>query len=85
MLLAVIGGLLPGPSTRLPHVAGHPARIFGWHAAFHVAGPLYGWASRGAVQRAYVWGAPLMFLSGPLRLSIGKSELWRRIAEWLAS
>jgi hypothetical protein len=52
---------------------------------FAVAGMVYGWTSRGRVDRVYVWGGAILALSMPLRLALSGSAAWQAFARWLVA
>lgn len=80
MTLALIGGAMPPALGRLPAAIGIAAAL-----ALLLAGPAYDRWSRGRVHRVYAWGVPIILASVPMRLLIGRTDVWRRFAGWLIS
>ena len=82
MLMATACALLPVALSRLP-VSAHPvALIF----VFALAGPVYDLLTLRRIHRAYGWSLLLFFLTQPpLRMLVGNSAAWYRLAHWLLS
>ncbi|AHG93440.1 hypothetical protein J421_5905 (plasmid) [Gemmatirosa kalamazoonensis] len=82
MLLGTISLTWPG-IVRIPVVQRHIPLGFLLLAALLAAGPIHDRLVMGRVHRVYRWGAPLVFLSLPLRVAIGTSAWWHRVAAWM--
>jgi hypothetical protein len=50
---------------------------------FIIAGMIHDWKIRGRVHHIYIWGAPLIFLSGPARAMLGQTAAWQAFARFL--
>ena len=85
MLLAIIGGFLWPAITRMPFVAGRFPLMFGLLLLFVLAGPVHDLLTRRRVHAVYVIGGFLILASFPLRVAIGNSIVWRRLASWMIS
>ena len=83
MLLATLS-LLTAPLGRLPMVGGSPAvaLIF---AALLLAGPIYDRIAYGRFNRVYLAGAIAVWISVPVRLAIGATQVWHDFATRLIS
>lgn len=85
MLLAYVS-IITAAVARLPGVLPlGPLVFFGISFLFVVAGMVYDRRSRGRIHPAYLWGAPIIALSVPLRLAISTTPGWQAFAGWLAS
>jgi hypothetical protein len=83
MLLGTIGGLMWPAITRMPFVAGRLPLMFGVLAALVLAPAIRDFAVR-VHGRWLSLGVGLAILATfPLRVAIGNSEAWRRVAEWI--
>jgi hypothetical protein len=84
MTLATVG-ILSAAIARIPLPlikAGGPVAFFGLEDILVLAGPVYDFATRGRVHRAYIWGGALLILSQPLRLMISGTAVWLSFADW---
>ena len=86
MLLATVN-LLGAAAARLPrgyHISGSPI-LYGFIVVdmLVLVGVLYDLATRHRVHPAYLWGGLLIFVSEPLRLALGGTDVWLAIANVL--
>jgi hypothetical protein len=83
MLLAYVS-IITAAIARIPGMLPlGPFAFFGVSFLFVVAGIVYDRLSRGAIHRVYVWGAPIIALSVPLRLALSGTPAWQAVAAWL--
>ena len=82
VLLATIGILTPAIG-RLGFVAQRPVLALALTTLFVVAAIGYDYASRRRVHPLYLWGGLAILLSGPLRVLLGRTDLWRSFAAYL--
>ena len=82
MVLATVS-ILPAAISRWPIVDKNAVLALGLSLLFVVAGMINDWRSRGRVHPAYIWGALLIALSGPVRAAIGQSDAWHASARVL--
>ena len=83
MLLAYVS-IITAAVARIPGLLPlGPLAFFGLSFLFAVAGMVYDRVSRGRIHRAYVWGAPIIALSVPVRLAISGTPAWQAFAAWL--
>jgi hypothetical protein len=83
MILGTVGGLMWPAITRMPGVAGRPALMFALLLAL-----VFAWAVRDLMvdrrQLPLSLGCGLAILATfPLRVAIGQTAAWHRLAEWL--
>jgi hypothetical protein len=84
MQTAVIGGLLPPGTARLPVVHSIPSLIGVVLLLFLLAGPLYDLIHFRRVHPAYIWGGLLSFLTlAPMLEPIALTQTWHGAARWL--
>jgi len=83
MLLAVIGGLMFPAITRIPHIAPHPAPMFGILGLLLLAGPGYDLLTKRRLHAVDVWGGLIIIASFPLRAAIANTAFWHSFALWL--
>lgn len=76
--------LLTAPLGRLPIVGGSPAVAL-VYAALVLAGPIYDRIAYGRFNRVYLAGAMALWVSVPVRLAIGATQVWHDFAAWLIS
>ena len=84
MLLATLS-LLTAPLGRLPIVGGLPPAVALVYAALVLAGPIYDRIAYGRFNRVYLAGAMALWVSVPVRLAIGATQVWHDFAAWLIS
>jgi len=60
-----------------------PAVFFGAPGLFVLAMLMYDCRQRGRVHPVTLWGGLVLMLSFPIRLSLGKTDLWLTFAAWL--
>ncbi|HUS19408.1 MAG TPA: hypothetical protein VMZ25_07140 [Terriglobales bacterium] len=85
MVLAYVS-IMAAPVARMPGVMPlGPLGFFGLAFVFALAGVAYDLVSRGRIHRAYLWGAPLLAASVPLRLMISGTEAWKAFAQAITS
>jgi uncharacterized membrane protein YozB (DUF420 family) len=85
MLLAYVS-IITAAVARLPGILPlGPLVFFGLSFLFALAGIIYDRRSRGRIHRVYVWGAPILALSVPLRLALSGTWAWQSFAAWLVS
>lgn len=85
MLLAYVS-IITAAVARLPGILPlGPLVFFGLSFLFALAGITYDRLSRGRIHRVYVWGAPILALSVPLRLALSETWAWKSFAAWLVS
>ena len=83
MLLAYVS-IITAAVARMPGILPlGPLAFFGLSFLFALAGMVYDWRSRGRLHRIYVWGAPIIALSVPLRLALSGTPAWQAFARWL--
>lgn len=83
MLLAYVS-IITAAVARLPGMLPRgPLVFFGFSFLFVLASMAYDWASRGRLHWVYVWGAPIIAISVPLRLAISGTAGWQSFAQWL--
>lgn len=83
MVLAYVS-IITAAVARMPGILPlGPLVFFGLSFLFVVAGMVYDWRSRGRLHRVYVWGAPIIALSVPLRLAVSGTAAWQSFARWL--
>lgn len=83
MLLAYVS-IITAAVARLPGMLPlGPLAFFGLSFMFVVLGMAYDWFSRGTLHPVYAWGAPIIALSVPLRLSVSGTAAWQSFAQWL--
>ena len=83
MLLATLS-LLTAAVGRLPMVGGSAAVPL-VYAALVLAGPIYDRIAYGRFNRVYLAGAMALWVSVPVRLAIGATQVWHDFAAWLIS
>lgn len=84
LMLLAYASLLAAPVARLPGVL--PLGPFGFYGIaflFVAAGIVYDLASRGRLHKVYLWGAPLLAVSVPLRLMLSGTPAWHAFAQFL--
>ncbi|MDQ2841203.1 MAG: hypothetical protein M3Y72_09230 [Acidobacteriota bacterium] len=82
MLMSTACALMPIALSRLPAEAHYVAVMF----AFTLAGPVYDLVTLRRIHRAYLWSLSLFFITlPPLRMLVGNSAAWYRVAHWLLS
>jgi hypothetical protein len=69
--------------TRMPHVAGRPALMFGLLAALVLAPAVYDRLSYARFHPVSLWGGFLVLAAFPLRGLVGRTAVWHRFAAWL--
>lgn len=69
--------------ARLSFVGKNAVLALALSLLFIVAGMIHDWKTRGRVHHIYIWGAPLIFLSGPLRATLGQTAAWQAFARFL--
>lgn len=85
MLLAYVS-IITAAVARLPGILPlGPLVFFGLSFLFALAGIIYDWRTRGRIHRVYLWGAPILALSVPLRLALSGTRAWQSFAAWLVS
>ncbi|PYS07723.1 MAG: hypothetical protein DMG17_30200 [Acidobacteria bacterium] len=84
MLLATLS-LLTAPLGRLPIVGGLPLAVALVYAALVLAGLIYDRIAYGRFNRVYLAGAMALWVSVPVRLAIGATQVWHDFAAWLIS
>ena len=83
MLLAYVN-IITAAVARLPGVLPlGPLGFFGLSFLFIIAGMVYDRVSRGRLHRVYIWGAPILVSSVPLRLGLSGTAAWQSFAQWL--
>ena len=83
MLLAYVS-IITAAVARWPGILPlGPLAFFGLSFLFAVAGMVYDRVSRGRIHRVYLWGAPIIALSVPLRLALSGTDAWLSFARWL--
>ena len=83
MLLATLS-LLTAPLGRLPIIGGSLA-VAVVYAALVLAGPIYDRIAYGRFNRVYLAGAVALWISVPVRIAVGASQVWHDFAAWLVS
>lgn len=81
LLLATVN-LLPAALGRIPGLP-QGTLVMPLMFTFLLAGPLHDRISRGRVHRVYVWGGVITIFSMVAQFPLGRTALWRVIAEWL--
>ncbi len=82
MLMAMVCELMPSALGRLP-AAAHPVGLI---FLFVLAGPLYDLFTLHRVHRAYLWSLSIFIITQPpIRMLVGNSATWYRMAHWLLS
>jgi len=87
MLLATLT-LLSAAVARIPlHfiATGGPLVFFGLTDLLILACVAFDTVRNRRLHRAFLWAAPLVIASQPLRLMIGGTDTWMRLAAWLVS
>jgi hypothetical protein len=84
MLLATVSIITPA-IARLWFVGQRPVIALALTNLFVVAGITYDLIHRRQVHRVYIWGGLIILVSGPVRIAIGRTELWHSIARVLVS
>jgi hypothetical protein len=82
MLLATLS-LLAAPLGRIPVVGDSAALTIGVYALLALICPLADWIGTRRVHPAFIWGTALVVGTLPLRVALGFSDAWHRVAEWL--
>jgi uncharacterized membrane protein YozB (DUF420 family) len=83
MLLAYVS-IITAAVARWPGILPlGPLVFFGLSFLFVVAGMVYDRRSRGRIHRVYLWGAPIIALSVPLRLAVSGTDAWLAFARGL--
>jgi uncharacterized membrane protein YozB (DUF420 family) len=84
LMLLAYASILAAPAARLPGVMPlGPFAFYGLAFLFVIAGIVYDYASRGRLHRVYMWGAPLLAASVPLRLMLSATPAWHAFARFL--
>jgi hypothetical protein len=79
MLLATISIITPA-IARLWFVGQRPVIALALTNLFVLAAVVYDLRRRRKVHPVYIWGGLLILVSGPVRIAIGRTELWHTIA-----
>src|SRR5262249_28155836 len=82
MLLATLN-VLPAAVSRIPIGAARLPFAFILLSLLTFACPIYDRLVRGRMQPISLWGGVGMSISGPLRILIGSTDAWHRLALWL--
>lgn len=83
MLLAYVS-IITAAIARMPGMLPlGPLVFFGVSFLFAVAGIVYDRVWRGRIHRVYVWGAPIIALSVPVRLALSGTAAWQSFAHWV--
>lgn len=82
LLLGTVSIMTPA-IARLPIAGRSPVLALALSLVFVVAGMIHDWKTRGRIHPLYIWGALIIFLSGPLRSAIGHTEAWQAFAKLL--
>jgi hypothetical protein len=83
MVLATVGGLMWPAITRMPYVAGHAPLMFGLLAALVMVPAIRDRLVLGRVHPVSLGGGVAILIAMPLRVLIGRTELWHQFASWL--
>ena len=85
MLLAYVS-IITAAVARMPGMLPlGPLVFFGVSFLFAAAGMVYDRVWRGRIHRVYVWGAPILALSVPVRLALSGTAAWQSFARWLTA
>ena len=76
MLLATVS-LLIAALGRWPVVGGGLSLLP--YVILVLIGPIYDRVTTGHIHRAYLWGAPLVIVSVPVRIALGGTGIWHRV------
>ena len=79
MLLATIRIITPA-IARLWFVGQRPVIALALTNLFVLAAVVYDLRRRRKVHPVYIWGGLLILVSGPVRIAIGRTDLWHTIA-----
>ena len=80
MLMCIVCELMPSAFGRLPAASSPKALIF----LFVLAGPVYDLITLHRIHRAYLWSLLVFFITQPpLRMLVGNSAVWYRLAHWI--
>ncbi len=82
MLLATLS-LLAAPLGRVPVIGDDAVLTIGVYAALALFCPTFDWITTRRVHPAFIWGTALVVGSLPLRVALGFSDTWHRVAGWL--
>ena len=82
ILLGTVSIMTPA-IARLPFAGRNPVLALALSLLFVVAGMIHDWKTRRRIHPLYLWGAILIFLSGPLRSAIGHTSAWQTFARFL--
>ena len=86
LMLLAYASIITAAVARLPGMLPlGPLAFFGVAFLFVIMGIVYDWISRRRVHRVYVWGAPLLAISVPVRLALSGTAQWRAFAQWLTA
>ena len=87
MLLATISILTPAIGRMRLELFGMQGPLINFAVTdiFIVACVIYDYAKRGRVHAVYIWGGLAIVISQPLRLAIGRTEMWTTFAKWLTT
>jgi hypothetical protein len=84
MLLATISIITPA-IARFGFIGFRPQIALGLTGVFVLAAIMNDWRADRRVHPVYIWGGLLILVSGPLRIAIGRTEMWRAFARMLVS
>jgi hypothetical protein len=82
LMVVATASLMTPAIVRLPFVH-KPVVALLLSTLFIVAGMVHDWRTHRKVHRVYIWGALIIALSGPLRVVVGRTEVWQSIASYL--
>lgn len=82
LLLGTVSIMTPA-IARLPFAGHNPVLALALSLLFVAAGMIHDWKTRGRIHPLYLWGAVIIFLSGPLRSAIGHTTAWQDFARFL--
>jgi hypothetical protein len=82
MLLATISIITPA-IARFGFIGFRPLIALGLTGLFVLAAIANDWRTDRRVHPVYIWGGLLILVSGPLRIAIGRTEMWHAFARML--
>jgi hypothetical protein len=83
MLLATVGGLMWPAITRMPYVAGRPIVMFALLGALVLASAVRDVWLQSPVRRVSLVGGLVILAAFPIRVAIGRTDIWHALAAWL--